>query len=195
MDAASKLSWLVQIESRGQQGGVEEQPNQVLHRLVGLVCCCLLFQLGHDRVFRVHFHRLLRDHVRCHAAVSQSLSLHDASMFADQPYSDVVRTHGESAIRELTSTFSTLSPKTSFINLVSGSNSDFNSSSFFFSSSSSISRPSLVVDFNFLPSNSFNCWTAYSSIGSTMYMTSRPFLRKASKKGDEDTAAMLSPVM
>merc|ERR1711948_123466 len=28
------------------------------------------------------------------------------SMFADQPYSDVVRTHGESAIRELTITFS-----------------------------------------------------------------------------------------
>merc|ERR1739848_958744 len=35
------------------------------------------------------------------------------SMFADQPYSDVVSTHGESTIRELTSTFSTLSPRTS----------------------------------------------------------------------------------
>merc|ERR1712217_518593 len=33
------------------------------------------------------------------------------SMFADQPYSDVVRTQGESAIRELTITFSTLSPR------------------------------------------------------------------------------------
>merc|ERR1711868_236343 len=33
------------------------------------------------------------------------------SMFADQPYSDVVSTHGESTIRELTSTFSTLSPR------------------------------------------------------------------------------------
>merc|ERR1712050_486689 len=33
------------------------------------------------------------------------------SMFADQPYSEVVKTHGESAILELTSTFSTLSPK------------------------------------------------------------------------------------
>merc|ERR1719210_2825486 len=31
------------------------------------------------------------------------------SMFADQPYSEVVRTHGESAILELTRTFSTLS--------------------------------------------------------------------------------------
>merc|ERR1711877_93740 len=45
------------------------------------------------------------------------------SMLADQPYSDVVRTQGESAIRLLTSTFSTLSPSTSFISLVKGSNS------------------------------------------------------------------------
>merc|ERR1712203_593880 len=37
------------------------------------------------------------------------------SMFADQPYSEVVSTHGESAMRELTSTFSTLSPSTSFM--------------------------------------------------------------------------------
>ena len=72
------------------------------------------------------------------------------SMLADQPYSEVVKTHGESAIRELTRTFSTLSPKTSFISLVNGSNSAFNSSIFFFSSSSSMSRPSLVVLFNFL---------------------------------------------
>merc|ERR1711990_1178319 len=45
------------------------------------------------------------------------------SMFADQPYSEVVNTQGESAILELTSTFSTLSPRTSFISLVNGSNS------------------------------------------------------------------------
>merc|ERR1711933_317672 len=43
------------------------------------------------------------------------------SMFADQPYSEVVSTHGESAMRELTRAFSTLSPRTSFMNLVRGS--------------------------------------------------------------------------
>jgi len=58
-----------------------------------------------------------------------------------------------------------------------------------------MSKPSLVVDFSFLPSNSFNCCTAYSSTGSTMYNTSRPFLRRVSKNGEEDTAVMLSPVM
>merc|ERR1712205_147304 len=109
------------------------------------------------------------------------------SMFADQPYSDVVRTHGESAMRSLMMTFSTLSPNTSFISLVRGSYSAFNSSSFFFSSSSSMSRPSFVVDFSFLPSNSLSCCTAYSSIGSTMYKTSRPFFRRFSRNGDDDT--------
>merc|ERR1711865_953053 len=98
------------------------------------------------------------------------------SMLADQPYSDVVKTHGESDNRQLTMTFSVLSPRTSFMSLVNGSNSALHSSSFFFSSSSSMSRPSFVVDFNFLPSNSLSCWTAYSSIGSHMYNTSRPFL-------------------
>merc|ERR1712207_135889 len=34
-------------------------------------------------------------------------------MFALQPYSEVVSTQGESAMREVTMTFSTLSPKTS----------------------------------------------------------------------------------
>merc|ERR1712207_73479 len=104
------------------------------------------------------------------------------------PLEEVVSTQGESAMRELIKTFSTLSPSTSFMSFVKGSNSAFNSSSFFFSSSSSISRPSFVVDFSFLPSNSFNCCTAYSSMGSTMYSTSRPFLRRDSRKGDEDTA-------
>merc|ERR1719456_649578 len=89
------------------------------------------------------------------------------SMFADQPYSEVVSTQGESAMRELTTTFSVLSPSTSFMSLVRGSNSALSSSSFFFSSSSSMSSPSFVVDFNFFPSNSLSCCTAYSSMGST----------------------------
>merc|ERR1719469_387698 len=78
------------------------------------------------------------------------------------------------------------------MSLVRGSNSAFISSIFFFSSSSSMSRPSLVVDFSFLPSNSFNCWTPYSSIGSTMYNTSMPFFRRFSKKGDDDLSNALS---
>ena len=39
------------------------------------------------------------------------------SMLADHPYSDVVRTQGESAMRELTMTFSTLSSQKTEIKL------------------------------------------------------------------------------
>merc|ERR1719277_633264 len=81
------------------------------------------------------------------------------------------------------------------MSFVNGSNSALSSSSLFFSSSSSSSKPSFVVDFNFFPSNSLSCWTQYSSTGSTMYKTSKPFFRKVSKNGEDDTATMLSPVM
>ena len=75
------------------------------------------------------------------------------SILAVHPYSPVTKTHGDSSILWETTTFSTLSPKTSLINLHNGSNLAFYSSAYFFSSSvSSRSRPSLVHDFNFFPS-------------------------------------------
>merc|ERR1712086_951464 len=107
----------------------------------------------------------------------------------------VTNTHGDSAIRVLTTTFSTLSPSTSLMSLQSGSYSAFISSVFFFSSSVSRSKPSLVTALSFLPSYSLSCWTAYSSIGSIMYTTSKPFLRNCSMNGELDTCWMLSPVM
>ena len=45
------------------------------------------------------------------------------SMLANQQYSDAVSPQGESAIRELTKTFSTLIPKSSIMSFVRGSNS------------------------------------------------------------------------
>merc|ERR1712217_805171 len=77
MNAACKLRWLVEIESRRQEGGVEEKPDQILDGLVRFVGRSLLLQFGHDGVLRVHLHRLLRHHVGGHAAVAQSLRLHD----------------------------------------------------------------------------------------------------------------------
>merc|ERR1712188_52102 len=59
------------------------------------------------------------------------------SMLADHPYSDVVSTQGESTIRELMITFSTLSPKTSFMSFVRGSNSALMLFRFFFVSNMS----------------------------------------------------------
>mmetsp|Transcript_76115 Transcript_76115/g.214372 ORF Transcript_76115/g.214372 Transcript_76115/m.214372 type:complete len:252 (-) Transcript_76115:360-1115(-) len=78
VDAARELRGLVQVEARGQQRGVEEQPDQVLDRLVRLVRGRLLLEFGHDGVLGVHLHGLLGDHVRGHRAVAQGLGLHDA---------------------------------------------------------------------------------------------------------------------
>merc|ERR1711959_46533 len=50
VDAAGKLRRLVQVEPGRQERRVEQQPDQVLHRLVRLVRRGLLLELGHDRV-------------------------------------------------------------------------------------------------------------------------------------------------
>ena len=94
-----------------------------------IVCRRLLVQFRHNGVRGIDLHRLLGNHVRSHRVLS-SCAYMTRSMLADQPCSDVVRTHGESTILLLTITFSTLSPSTSFINFVNGSNSAFSSSCF-----------------------------------------------------------------
>ena len=51
-DAVSKCGGVVQGEAAGQQAGLEEQQDQVLHRLVALVSVSTLPQLlnrGHQR--------------------------------------------------------------------------------------------------------------------------------------------------
>merc|ERR1711988_1869748 len=57
------------------------------------------------------------------------------SMLADQPYSPVTRQHGELVRRSETTTFSALSPSTSFTSLHRFSQAAFFSSQSFFSSS------------------------------------------------------------
>ena len=50
VDAARKLCGLVQVEATGEQGGVEEEPDQVLHGLVGLVGGGLLDNSGKQKI-------------------------------------------------------------------------------------------------------------------------------------------------
>merc|ERR1719258_324984 len=157
VDAPGELRRLIQRESRRQQRRVEQEPDEVLHGLVRLVRGSLLLKLRHDGVVRVHLHGLLRHHVGNHGAVRRACAFMMRSMFADQPCSEVTRMHGESAMRVPTSTFSTLSPRTSLMSLQSGSYSAFSSSVFFFSSSVSRSRPSFVTDLSFLLSYSLSC--------------------------------------
>mmetsp|Transcript_35098 Transcript_35098/g.87796 ORF Transcript_35098/g.87796 Transcript_35098/m.87796 type:complete len:210 (+) Transcript_35098:388-1017(+) len=118
------------------------------------------------------------------------------SMLADHPYSPVTSTHGESTTRSDTSTFSTLSPRMSFIRRHNPSYCDLTSSFLVFSSSVSSSwRPSFVHDRSFLPSYSLSCCTAYSSMGSTMNSTSSPRFLSFSMNGEFSTALRDSPVM
>merc|ERR1712083_436661 len=63
MNASCKLCGLVEVEAGSEKGRIEEQPDQVLHSLVRLVCCRLLLQFRHDAVLWVDLHSLLRDHV------------------------------------------------------------------------------------------------------------------------------------
>merc|ERR1711998_100396 len=80
------------------------------------------------------------------------------SMRAVQPYSPVTRQQGDDSRRLETTTLSTLVSSTSLMSL-------HRPSVLAFSSSESLSlSPSLVEQSSFLPSNSFSCCTAYSSI-------------------------------
>ena len=117
------------------------------------------------------------------------------SMLADQPNWPVTRTQGESAMRFEMATFSTRSPRISFMVPVRSSNALVSSSRVCFSSSvSSSSRPSFETQTSFLSSNSLSCVVAYSSIGSTMRRTSKPFFLKISRNGESRVDASDSPV-
>mmetsp|Transcript_6459 Transcript_6459/g.16731 ORF Transcript_6459/g.16731 Transcript_6459/m.16731 type:complete len:555 (+) Transcript_6459:414-2078(+) len=78
VDAARESVGLIQREAARQQSGLKQQQDQVLHRLVALVCVGALAQLAHDGVVRVDLQRLLAAHVRAHGVVAQRLRLHDA---------------------------------------------------------------------------------------------------------------------
>jgi hypothetical protein len=45
MDAACELRGLIEVGTRGQQGGVQEKPNDILHGYVGLVRAGLLLKI------------------------------------------------------------------------------------------------------------------------------------------------------
>merc|ERR1711953_712121 len=78
VNSACELRWLVKIEARSEERGVEKKPNEVLDSLVGFVGCCLLLEFTHDGMFWVNFHGFLGHHVRRHGVVTERLRFHDA---------------------------------------------------------------------------------------------------------------------
>ena len=170
MNSAGKWRWLVQRESWGQKGSIEQEPDQILDSLVASIGIRFLLQLNNDWVFWVDLHCLLWNHVVWHGWISgiiiknylKAWAFMILSMLADHPYSLVTRAHGDSLSLCETWTFSILSPKTSLQSLQSPSKAAFCSSSFFFSSSVWFnSSPSLEVFLSLWPSKSFNCWRTY----------------------------------
>ena len=118
------------------------------------------------------------------------------SMLAVQPYSPVTSTQGDSVTRSDMTTFSTLSPRISFMSLESGSKSAQSSSHAFLSSSDSSNlRPSLVTETSFLPPYSPSRCAHSSSLGSTIRSTSYPSPLNLARRGDAlSTARSLSPL-
>merc|ERR1719370_223986 len=68
---------LLKSKAGGEKGSLEEQHNQVLHRLVALVRFNPLSQILHNAVIRIDLKVLLSGHVPHGGGVSQSLGLHN----------------------------------------------------------------------------------------------------------------------
>merc|ERR1711877_24624 len=75
VNSACELRRLVKVEARSEERGVEKEPNEVFHSLVGFVGCRLLLQLTHDGMLWVNLHGFLGNHVRCHRVVAERLRL------------------------------------------------------------------------------------------------------------------------
>merc|ERR1712028_223455 len=74
VNAVGEGHGLVEGEARSEEGGVVEEPDEVL---VGLVSLGLLAQGGDDGVGGVDLHGLLGAHVGALAGVAEGLGLHD----------------------------------------------------------------------------------------------------------------------
>mmetsp|Transcript_10905 Transcript_10905/g.28681 ORF Transcript_10905/g.28681 Transcript_10905/m.28681 type:complete len:633 (+) Transcript_10905:1264-3162(+) len=78
VDAGREHVGLVKREPRGEERGIEEQVDEILDGLVGLVGLDAADELLHDGVIRVDFHGLARRHVHGQRRVTERLRLHDA---------------------------------------------------------------------------------------------------------------------
>jgi len=77
VDPTLELGGLFQGETGGEEGGIEQQPDQVLDGLAGLVFLLLVLKLVHDGVVGVEFHGFFGNHITGHGVVPELLLLHD----------------------------------------------------------------------------------------------------------------------
>merc|ERR1719445_2974812 len=77
VDAAGKLDGFLEREARGQQRRLEQQPHQVLDRLVRWVRRESLFEGADNGMTGIDLHGLLAHHITLHRVIPQGLRLHD----------------------------------------------------------------------------------------------------------------------
>merc|ERR1719336_2788690 len=77
MDPLGVDSGILQAEAGAEEGGLEEEQDEILHGLVVLVSLSSLPQVLHDAVVGVDLQVLLGGHVAHGGGVTESLSLHD----------------------------------------------------------------------------------------------------------------------
>mmetsp|Transcript_36274 Transcript_36274/g.82669 ORF Transcript_36274/g.82669 Transcript_36274/m.82669 type:complete len:537 (-) Transcript_36274:669-2279(-) len=78
VEASSELVGVIESEAGGEEGGLEQEPDEVLDGLVALGLVGLDDELADDGVVGVDLHGLLGDHVHLGGRVAESLGAHDA---------------------------------------------------------------------------------------------------------------------
>ena len=73
VNTSGKLRGVLKVEAGGEEGGLVQEPDEVLDGLVALVDLSLVAELLDDFVGRVDFPRLLGDHVAGHGVITESL--------------------------------------------------------------------------------------------------------------------------
>jgi len=77
VDPTLELGGLLEGETGGEEGGIKQQPDQVLDGLAALIFLLFALKFGHDGVVGVQFHGFFGNHVTGHGVVPQLLLLHD----------------------------------------------------------------------------------------------------------------------
>ena len=183
VNASRKLRWLVQVEARGETRRIQKEPDQILHCLDRIVCRRLFLQLRHDGVRWIDLHGFFWTPCRMSSSCRVTPVLSLCAPYWQTKSSDVVRPPGESKILSLTITFSTLSPSTSSTpSMVRTRLSAPQAFSSHLRHQDPI-LPSLWISASFrrIPS------AVARHIHPRCPPTSRPFLRKFPKNGEEDT--------
>lgn len=78
MDSVGEESRIVKGESRGEEGGVEEQPDEVFNGFIRFIGIGFLLEFNDNWVIRVQFHGLFRLHITGHGGISEGLGFHDS---------------------------------------------------------------------------------------------------------------------